>query len=478
MNKNIFKKFIVIVELIFVLFGYNISFAEDISTDPLVSVIPIVLPEAPVILTKNIHLKIISGTNSLYDNNIEVKPCDSDNNVDTPDKLTAYCGITQSGVSSDWDWKWAPGAFVNSINGIAGYTSKDKSGNDVYHYWSWSSNGNLGMTGLNEYEIQTNDTILLEFIDPKEEFIPIIPEVSTLPSNTITTTSSSGGYVMPTKEKEFSVSKAFEFLLNNQKSDFSFGSYMYTDWVAVAVGAGDNQSIKIKLIEYFKTHPLVSEVLTDNERHAMALMALNINPYNGAEINYIKKIVDTFDGISLGEKDLVNDDIFGLIVLKNAGYDYKDEIIKKEIDYILFKQSKDGSWGSVDMTASAIEALKGFEDVEGVKESILKGESFIISKQGIDGGFGNSFSASWVLQTIFENKDILKTEKYLVSKQGNDGGVDDKLSDDIDTRIWMTSYVIPAILHKPWNIILNKFTKPIIKDNITIEKKKSIKKYK
>ena len=130
------------------------------------------------------------------------------------------------------------------------------------------------------------------------------------------------------------------------------------------------------------------------------------------------------------------------------------------------------------MTASAIEALKGFEDVEGVKESILKGESFIISKQGIDGGFGNSFSASWVLQTIFENKDILKTEKYLVSKQGNDGGVDDKLSDDIDTRIWMTSYVIPAILHKPWNIILNKFTKPIIKDNITIEKKKSIKKYK
>ena len=156
MKKNILKKFIVLFSLSFVLFGFNFVFAEEL----------------PPALTTNIHLKIISGEKSLYDSDISVNACDSDNNIETPNIATPYCAILQSKVSSVWDWSWAPGAFVTSLGGITGYTSKDKEDKDVYHYWSWSLNGSEAMTGLNQYEeLKLNDLILLEFIDPIEEVI-------------------------------------------------------------------------------------------------------------------------------------------------------------------------------------------------------------------------------------------------------------------------------------------------------------------
>ena len=110
------------------------------------------------------------------------------------------------------------------------------------------------------------------------------------------------------------------------------------------------------------------------------------------------------------------------------------------------------------MTAAYIEALKGFESISGVKDSLLKSESYLVAHQKPDGGFENPSSTSWVLQTLFSNNQILKAEKYLASKQGVDGGVGD-LSESIDSRIWVTSYSIPAILHKSWAEILSKFPK-------------------
>src|SRR3989338_11044181 len=111
-----------------------------------------------------IHLDIKTPTSTLYDQDITVSPCDSDNAGTL--KITAYCAILQSGIQNDWNWAWAPGAFLNSLDNIAGYTTKDKNNNDVYHYWSWSLNSTEGTTGLNQYELQSNDLISLDFIDP------------------------------------------------------------------------------------------------------------------------------------------------------------------------------------------------------------------------------------------------------------------------------------------------------------------------
>ena len=452
MKKNILKKFIVLISLSFIFLGYNFVLAE----------------ETPPIIPVDIHLKIISGSNSLYDSDISVNACDSDNISETSDITTPYCAILQSGVSNVWDWSWAPGAFITSLGDISGYTTKDKDGQDVYHYWSWSLNGSEAMTGLNQYNLNINDSILLEFIDPKEE---IIEEPRRRSGGSIVKSSPNIEIV----EKNFSIPKALEFLSKNQKSDGSYGAPMYTDWVAISIGASNEEIIKNNLVKYFKENKIDSNIVTDSERRAMALMALGISPYDGTEINYIKRITDSFDKIQFGDTNLINDDIFALIVLKNAGYDEKDEIILKDINYIISKQESNGSFGSVDMTSASILALRGFENIDIVKDSILKAEKYLILKQEEDKGFNNSFSASWVLQSLYQNENILKAEKYLALQQQEDGGIgEDEIEGEDETRVWATSYAIPAIMHKSWDEILIDFPKPVIKESLIQNKKETI----
>ncbi|MFA6355026.1 MAG: prenyltransferase/squalene oxidase repeat-containing protein [Candidatus Paceibacterota bacterium] len=344
------------------------------------------------------------------------------------------------GLDSSWNPVWDKALFGKAIiNGIS---------------------YDLDADGEFLYETTNNDVLLLKiqknnFIDSKE--LNINPEE---------VRRSSGSYVanfikVPEIKKVFSVAEALKFLENNQKEDGSFGESLYTDWVAIGIAKEGNNLIKEKLIKYYKENTLESNLTTDNERRAMALMALGIDPYAGTKANYIKKIIDSFDGEQFGDKNLYNDDIFALIVLKNAGYDEKDEIIINDLNYLIAKQNQNGSWGSIDMTAAFIEALKGFGDIPGVEDSVIKSKNYIISNQESDGSFGNPSSTSWVLQTLFENDEILKTEKYLYSKQQIDGGME-SIDTDLNTRIWVTSYVIPAILHKPWSEILNNFPKPQI----------------
>jgi len=89
-------------------------------------------------------------------------------------------------------------------------------------------------------------------------------------------------------DKIFSVSNALDFLLQNKEN-----SPMYADWVAIAAGKGDNSDLKSYISNYLKSNPINSNIITDYERRAMALMALGVNPYNGTNVNYIKKIIDS-----------------------------------------------------------------------------------------------------------------------------------------------------------------------------------------
>ena len=469
MKKNIFRELVVIIA--FVLFTNNFAFAEDVVIPPIdtqaqvdsipVEVtspsdsnqnIPVVIPE-----TVSINMKITTNNGSIFNRKMDVKPCDSDSNPNTPDTITAYCAVSQTGIPTVWDWSWAPGAFLTSLNSISGFTSKDKDGNDVYHYWSWYQNNNEGMTGLNQYVLQPGDSISLVFIDPVEE------------QTTKHSGSSTGSIVEETPiEKIFSIPSALSYLSTNQKSDGLFGSDLYTDWVSVGIvksGEG-SQSIENKILDYYKKENIeLSLSVTDSERHAMALMSLGIDPYNGTKINYIDKIISSYDGTQIGDKDLYNDDIFGLIVLAHAGYTKDDEIIKNVVTHVLSKQSDDGSWGSVDMTSAAIEALRNFNDLDKVSEVTSKGEEYLKKNQKNDGSFDdNSYSTSWAVQAL-SNDDSFKMEvengiKYLTDKQQSDGGLG---TGETSNRIWGTAYAIPAVMKLSWNDILLNFPKVEIK---------------
>ncbi len=406
----------------------------------------------------NIHLQI-KTTTDLFNQTITVASCDSDNDIVTPDLTTPYCAIkNKTSLQNDWSFGEF-GAFLNSLNNISGSTTKDKDGNPVYHYWSWSLNNEMAMEALNVYQLKENDSILLEFIDPQEP--TPLPEVLKEPTHI--SHSSGGSYVTQVKKVVFDVNKAIEFLLLNQKKDGSFASPMYTDWVAIALGAIDNSTLKSNILNYLKSNPIQSSLLTDYERRAMALLALGVNPYDGTEVNYIKKIIESFDGVQFGDATMINDDIFALVVLQNAGYHINDEIIKKDVTYIISKQEKNGGWGSVDMTSAAIMSIKEFKDISGTSESLKNAENYLIGEKKSDGGFSNSFSTSWVLQSLSDDSRFINAEEYLIKNQQADGGFED-VSSDINTRVWATAYVLPAILHKSWNDILVDFPKQVEKE--------------
>ena len=424
-----------------------------------------------------IHLDIKTPANTLYDQDITVTPCDSDNAGTL--KITAYCAIRQSGIQNDWNWAWAPGAFLNSLGDISGYTTKDNNNNDVYHYWSWSLNGAEGTTGLNQYELQSSDLISLNFIDPSEP-TPVLPPTGSgalLPPDILTTSSVVVPETMPAPVVKpiFDIKKAFEFLIAQQKENGSFGEDLYTDWIAIAFASGNYQEQTIKLVKYFGEFKTKDALLTNYERHAMALMALGHNPYNTNGENYIEKITGTFDNKQFGDMNEDNDDIFALIVLQNAGFKQAEKMITDTLDFIVSRQKENGSWNeSVDMTGATIESLSVFSPISEIGESLKKAKEFLRQNQKDDGGWGNISSTAWAIQGILalgeKPEDWTKNGNtpldYLASNQDSDGGIKNlsagEEDENIQNKIWETAYVVSALSGKAWNQIMQKFEKPII----------------
>ena len=276
-------------------------------------------------------------------------------------------------------------------------------------------------------------------------------------------------------KQTFDIKKAYDFLISQQKEDGSWDKDLYTDWSSLALAtSSDYQIQKDKLIKYLTEENTKDYQLTDYERHAIALMALNINPYNVAGENYIEKITKEFDNKQFGDKTNDNDDIFALIVLQNSGFIQNDKMIKNTVDFTISKQKEDGSWDeSVDMTGAGIEALSSFKENNIVKDALTKTKEFLKQNQKDDGGFGNISSTTWAMEGILalneKPEEWIKNNNtpldYLAINQDTDGGIKDENN---DTKIWETAYALSALSGKSWNQIMQRYEKPII-----IEEKKT-----
>ncbi|MDA1337436.1 MAG: hypothetical protein O3C23_01585 [bacterium] len=281
--------------------------------------------------------------------------------------------------------------------------------------------------------------------------------------------SGGGGGAAPIVHHNLDVEKAMQFLIANQSEDGSFSQgALFNDWVAVAFGAYDKESpAKEKLRNYLLLDNNQGTFLTDYERRAMALMALGINPYNGTQTNYIQKIIDEFDGAQFGNKDLVNDDVFALLVLLGAGYEVTDDIIAKTVAFILSYQQENGAFASIDMTAAAAQALVLVANEDGVHSALIRAREYLKSKQENSGGFNDVYATSWIgqaMSALGESKDSwIKNGNtigdYLYLKQAQDGGVEKDSA--LDNRLWASAYAVPATLQKSWGDILQNFEKPI-----------------
>ncbi len=309
-------------------------------------------------------------------------------------------------------------------------------------------NASITITGVNTYTLGIAEDFYFPAYTVNVSAVPI---------------SGSAGLVSPT----FNLEKAINYLKGAQNTDGSFGESLYTDWAAIAFGAmniADNS--RDLLITYFKSHNSLGLLLTDNERRAMALLALGQNPYSFDGTNYIDAIVGSFDGTQFGDINLVNDDIFALIPLKNSGYTENDDIITKDISFLISKQKTNGSWEeSADITAAAIQALQSFSAINETSNALTKATSYLQNGQKNDGGWDSVYSTSWAMQAmnalgVSWTKGENTIDSYLGNLQTEDGAVS-PASETLQNRIWATSYAIAGASLKPWSAIMQSVSKSV-----------------
>lgn len=354
------------------------------------------------------------------------------------------------------------GLFVTAINGASAESSSQ--------YWALYQNGSFAMVGLTQMTVTAGDQITIELHDFSDAYqgSRLTISVHSLVAAPAPSSGSSGGGI-ETIKPEFDVSKAIIFIRSHMTVDGALPNPVLTDWAAFAFAShniGDGyEALRRHML---RSHPDMQSV-TDYERHAMALLALNIDPYKGTGIDYVTPIVNAFDGLQFGDHALVNDDIFAIFPLLHAGYRQDDEMLQKAKTFIVSRQRQNGSWeDSVDLTAAALQALWLFGRTPELDLVLNKAELYLRDQQKNDGGFGNSFSTGWALQGIAAidgthftwARELYNTPRYyFATLQQNDGGVE-PVTADMDTRIWATAYAVPGVKGKTWHSLMASFLKP------------------
>ena len=336
------------------------------------------------------------------------------------------------------------------------------------------------MVGENKYE--TNELGQVELFVNDENSLAVFAQADGFIESSVVTlnphkqgsedtnpTSGGGGSGGANPIHNFDVAKAVAYISSKQQTDGSFGSGLYTDWSIIGLVASGNTSALAAARDYEKNNPLGSGSVTDYERRAMAMMALGLNPYTDTSVNYIQKIVDQFDGGQVGDSGLVTDDVFAVFPLMRAGYASDDSLIQSVVKNIIAHQEANGSWNnSPDVTGAALQVL-GAVSTDGSSAALEKAKAYLHSVQQPDGGFGTSYSTSWVWQALSsagESESNWRSgerspEAQLATLQQVDGGVEPVTTDE-SSRLWATAYALPAITHHSWLSLLNSFSKPVI----------------
>lgn len=284
--------------------------------------------------------------------------------------------------------------------------------------------------------------------------------------------SADSGGEYPFQPTDKVIIEALNFLKNQQLKDGSIGGFAVSSWVAMAISAVDENAHDWgNLVNYLtvKNYLLNSNKATDWERQTLAIVACDENPRDFGGINFVTKTESFYNGVQIGDNVNLYDDFFGVLALISSGVDKDKSIIQNVISHIKGKQNNNGDWGDVDSTSIAVMALIAAGENPN-SEIINDAFLFIKSTQTDSGGFQawgttNAASTSWAVDAIVatgQDPTSIEWEKngnspvdFLLSLQQNDGSFN-WANDQSMNPEWMTSYVIPALLGKPYPIKISE----------------------
>jgi hypothetical protein len=190
------------------------------------------------------------------------------------------------------------------------------------------------------------------------------------------TAGGAAAYVTPAQAAH-AAGRGADWFQANQEESGSIGS----DWGMTALAAAginaadvstspaDPSAQDFYLDEWQTTGP--GGAGTDAERGILSGVAGGIQPSrlsastaDTTTSNLVARIAELFDGTQIGEPGLLNDDIFGVLALHQAGA--PQPILREIVDYLRSKQLPDGGWtwnaspgapADTDMTGSVVAAF-------------------------------------------------------------------------------------------------------------------------
>ncbi len=188
-------------------------------------------------------------------------------------------------------------------------------------------------------------------------------------------TGTANAYVSPA-QAEHAADRGANWFQANQEASGSLGS----DWGMTALAAAGINSADVStsladpsaqdfyLGEWQTEGP--GGAGTDAARGILTGVAGGIQPSRlstaaeATKSNLVARIAELFDGTQIGEPGLLNDDIFGVLALHQAGV--PQEMLRRIVDYLRTKQLPDGGWtwnaspgapADTDMTGSVVAAF-------------------------------------------------------------------------------------------------------------------------
>jgi hypothetical protein len=187
--------------------------------------------------------------------------------------------------------------------------------------------------------------------------------------------SSAGAYVTPA-QAEHAADRGASWFESSQQQSGELGS----DWAMTALAAAGINAADVRtaiadpsaqdfyLGEWQASGP--GGAGTDAERGILAGVAGGIQASrlstaaDATKSNLVARIAELFDGTQIGEPGLLNDDIFGVLALHQAGA--PQVLLGRIVDYLRTKQLPDGGWSwnaspgasaDTDMTGSVVAAF-------------------------------------------------------------------------------------------------------------------------
>ncbi|CAM3955261.1 DUF4430 domain-containing protein [Mesobacillus zeae] len=310
------------------------------------------------------------------------------------------------------------GKMIVSINGIAA------EGNS---YWAFYVNGNYASVGAESYKLQPNDKISFKFetFEPAPEE-PATPEPE--PGDT-------GETPAPDKFSSESINKGIESASRYLSAKGNPGPW---DVIAYSqIGKAIPGSFLEDVTNTVKENGGPFRLITDNEKHTLAVAAAGGDPTNIAGVNLVEAIYNG-DVTRQG----VNGIAYGLIALDSKSYKVPENAVwtrDKLVSELLAKQSDEGGWAlgggnssDPDITAIVLAALAPYKNQDNVKPAVTKGLEYL-SAFYKSGKVDNSSTAGQMIIGLsalgedangerFTMKDGTSLIQHLLSFQYEDGG--------------------------------------------------------